>query len=174
MILEGAEIRLRPFREDDRSELIAALNDWSVAQWLVAPPFPYTDADADWWIDKVAREHEGGQPESFAVATTADDVLLGAMSIENELGYWLKPNAWGRGVATRAAAMILAYGFRSIGRDRIAARTDPENHASARVLAKVGFRSLGPRPIATANRRGSESMIYHELGAGDWRRAQAD
>ncbi|MDP6707861.1 MAG: GNAT family N-acetyltransferase [Alphaproteobacteria bacterium] len=148
MILEGAEIRLRPFREDDRTALIAALNDWSVAQWLVAPPFPYTDADADWWIDKVASEHEGGEPESFAVAAVSDDALLGAMSVENELGYWLKPDAWGRGVATRAAAMLVSYGVGTLARTRILARTDPENHASARVLAKVGFRCLGPLSTA--------------------------
>ena len=37
----------------------------------------------------------------------------------------------------------MAYGFGSLGLQRLEAETDPENERSARVLEKLGFRPIG-------------------------------
>ena len=58
---------------------------------------------------------------------------------EIEIYYGLSSAAWGRGIATEAAAALLGYGFESAGLERIVAIVRPENPASRRVLEKIGM-----------------------------------
>lgn len=60
-----------------------------------------------------------------------------------EIAYRYGVAAWGRGVATEAAAVVLKLGFEEFGFDPIVAVTHPENTASQRVLQKIGLRSMG-------------------------------
>lgn len=62
---------------------------------------------------------------------------------ETELIYYLFPNAWGRGVATEAAACVLQFAEKALGLQRLIALVDPQNEASRRVAVKLGFRSQG-------------------------------
>ncbi len=58
-------------------------------------------------------------------------------------GYWLKPEAWGRGLMTRAISMASEYLFLSCEAKRIQAMVEPGNVPSMRVLEKCGFRNEG-------------------------------
>lgn len=60
-----------------------------------------------------------------------------------ELGYCLRPDYWGAGLATEAVAAISAFGFEQLGVRRIVAEVFVSNPASGRVLEKLGFRA-GP------------------------------
>lgn len=60
-----------------------------------------------------------------------------------ELGFHLRPAFWGRGLATEAARAIAAHAFGTLGVDALFAGHHPDNRDSARVLAKLGFRSIG-------------------------------
>jgi ribosomal-protein-alanine N-acetyltransferase len=60
-----------------------------------------------------------------------------------ELAYRLARPAWGRGIASEAGAALLDYAFRTLELPRVVAVTYPENHASQRVLAKLGFACQG-------------------------------
>ncbi|KAA3633549.1 MAG: N-acetyltransferase [Proteobacteria bacterium] len=62
-----------------------------------------------------------------------------------EIGYLLKRAAWGMGYATEAAARLLRFAFEETPLDRVVAVTDPDNHASRRVLRKIGLRDAGER-----------------------------
>jgi ribosomal-protein-alanine N-acetyltransferase len=57
-----------------------------------------------------------------------------------ELGYDLARHWWGRGLASEAAAAVVAYGFAVMRLHRIEAGALVGNDASVRVLAKLGFR----------------------------------
>ncbi|MES2643837.1 MAG: GNAT family N-acetyltransferase [Myxococcota bacterium] len=61
---------------------------------------------------------------------------------EVDLGYRLHRRFWGRGVATETGAASLEYGFGPLALDRIVGRVLPENHASHRVLQKLGMRRV--------------------------------
>jgi len=171
MILETARLRLRPPRPDDVPAVVAAMNDWEVAQWVAAPPFPYTVADAEVWMAAVRRDHAGPAPGMFAAALRDGDRMVGAASLERRdgaagtavLGYWFARSAWGLGYATEAVRALVARGFGPMALDRIVAVTDPANAPSRRVLAKAGFRELGPRRRDPPTRRGSPEIIDHEL-----------
>jgi RimJ/RimL family protein N-acetyltransferase len=60
-----------------------------------------------------------------------------------EVGYRLVFDAWGSGFATELARAMLGRGFDLLQLDRIIGVTHPDNHASQRVLAKVGMRDEG-------------------------------
>ncbi len=62
---------------------------------------------------------------------------------EFELAYRLRPSAWGKGYATEAGVAAMEHAWRETGLDRVFAVTDPDNHASQRVLAKIGFAASG-------------------------------
>ncbi len=56
-----------------------------------------------------------------------------------EIGYRFVVSAWGRGIATEAARVVLDHGFRVLKIDPIVAVTDPDNRASQGVLRKIGL-----------------------------------
>jgi RimJ/RimL family protein N-acetyltransferase len=74
---------------------------------------------------------------------------------EVELGYKLGPEYRGRGYATEAGRAWLAYGFETLGLDRIVAVAWPENAASWRVMEKLGMTRVGP-----GHHYGHETLLY--------------
>ena len=60
-----------------------------------------------------------------------------------EIGYWLLPNAWGKGFATEGALALAAYGFDDLGLHRIIGVTHRGNRASQHVLIKAGLEDVG-------------------------------
>lgn len=72
--------------------------------------------------------------------------------VEVEVGYSVLPALRGRGIATRACALLLGLAWRA-GAATVRAETDPDNFASRTVLARNGFLPRGdgyavtrPRP----------------------------
>jgi ribosomal-protein-alanine N-acetyltransferase len=59
------------------------------------------------------------------------------------IGYWVSSEVTGAGVATGALALGLDHCYGPVGLHRVEATVRPENAASRRVLAKVGFREEG-------------------------------
>jgi RimJ/RimL family protein N-acetyltransferase len=65
---------------------------------------------------------------------------------EVEVGWRLRPALWGRGYATEAARPLLAHGFGMLALPALVVRIAPENLASLRVAAKLGFPAPVPHP----------------------------
>jgi RimJ/RimL family protein N-acetyltransferase len=57
-----------------------------------------------------------------------------------ELGFRLRPEYWGKGLATEAARAVLKHAFDVIGARGIFAGHHPDNSASKHVLEKLGLR----------------------------------
>ncbi len=66
-----------------------------------------------------------------------------------EIGYAVVPACRGRGIATRACALLLEQAWRD-GADLVQAETDPANRASQTVLRRNGFRVAGDGALAIA------------------------
>ena len=58
---------------------------------------------------------------------------------EIDLGYSLRSDCWGKGLATEATQAVLELGFARLGCEHITAIALPDNLASHRVLEKIGF-----------------------------------
>jgi RimJ/RimL family protein N-acetyltransferase len=57
-----------------------------------------------------------------------------------DIGYAFLPQHWLRGYATESALAVKEYAKNTIGLKRLVGITDPENHASVRVLEKIGLK----------------------------------
>lgn len=57
-----------------------------------------------------------------------------------ELGITLSPSHQGTGYATEALGILLRFVFGTLGMHRVSAFTDAENHASAALFRRLGFR----------------------------------
>ena len=58
---------------------------------------------------------------------------------DTELGYRFFPEYWGKGLATEAGQASIEFARSDLGLKRLVAMVHPDNVASARVLAKLGF-----------------------------------
>ena len=138
---------LRPVEERDRARLTRLANNWRVAKNLSRMPYPYTEAAADEWLSKQAQYWDGGKAKPLAIALGGD--LIGGIGLELradrddqvwELGYWLGEPYWNRGYASEAATAMRDYAFEALRVERLIAGHFADNHASGRVLTKLGFR----------------------------------
>lgn len=64
-------------------------------------------------------------------------------SCDVEVGYRLRPEAWGRGYATEGARVVVRHVFDELELDRLIGVTHPDNVASQRVLMKAGLADAG-------------------------------
>ncbi len=82
---------------------------------------------------------------------------------EIELGYRLGKAHWGKGYASEIARASAAYGFETLGHERLVAVSYPENIASRRVLTKAGFEELG-----STDKYYETTCVIYELTKERW------
>ena len=70
---------------------------------------------------------------------------MGGVGPDVELGYTLARAVWGRGYATELGRALIEYAFTELGVPRVVAQVEPANHASRKVLAKLGMTERGER-----------------------------
>jgi RimJ/RimL family protein N-acetyltransferase len=107
-----------------------------------------TERDAGEWIDTGNDRWPMGHPR-FAVVEAYDDHLLGQVGlnfnprhVSAEAHYWVVASERGRGVASRALSLLIDWGF-SKGIERVFLVIHPENKASNRLAARLGFTREG-------------------------------
>lgn len=74
-------------------------------------------------------------------------IPLDAVGPDVEIGWRLRPAAWGHGYATEAAALLLRHGLATLRLPEIVSDIDPANLASVRVAEKIGLRQLTAMPL---------------------------
>jgi len=134
-------VEIRPWSESDAGELVVCLDgDVEITRWLDRIPQPYRVTDALAFI-------RGTAESTFAIVDLSNGRVLGGIGLRwtedvAEIGYWVREDARGRGVTTRA--LVLATGLAlEQGAARVQLRADIENLASRRVAEKVGFKPDG-------------------------------
>jgi RimJ/RimL family protein N-acetyltransferase len=91
------------------------------------------------------------------------DLVPGIEESAIEIGWWVDPAAWGKGLATEAALALRDEAFGNLEARRIVARFVPANHASERVMIKLGMRLYGD----TTGRKGEAVRVY-DLDRAAW------
>ncbi|MGX5358146.1 GNAT family N-acetyltransferase [Kocuria sp. KH4] len=137
-------LALRPFREADTAFFTGLAADERVTRFV---------GDGRPWAPQLVRDRlrvalqeepvdqlgaarwftaeEAGESVGLVVCTRRDGGV--------EIGYWVSPQHWGRGVAGAMVDLTVAIVPEVYGRVRLIARVDPANAASARVLTRRGF-----------------------------------
>lgn len=86
---------------------------------------------------------EPSNPATLVGAAGLNDVCT--KHLRGELGYWLLPDHWGRGVAGECVAAVLDYGYGVMKLHRVAADVDVDNLRSIALLERLGFQFEGVR-----------------------------
>lgn len=135
---ETDRLSLRPFAMADAPVIVDLLNDAEMCKGLTAVPFPYTQADAESFIER--------RPDNTFAVCAKDGSLVGAMGLGSQLGYWFGRAFWGRGYATEAARTLLTHHF-TLGDETVISGYAAWNAASANVLRKLGFEVTGDKML---------------------------
>jgi RimJ/RimL family protein N-acetyltransferase len=144
--LTEGETALRPWRESDVAPLVAICRDEEITRWTRVPTV-YGITAARAWVQESRALARGGISAPFAIVSASAGDLLGSISlmrfswehVRGEVGYLLAPQARGRGHATRAVRLICAWGFATLGLERIELLAATGNLASQRVAERAGF-----------------------------------
>lgn len=75
---------------------------------------------------------------------------------EYEIGWWLEPIAWGRGLALEGARAVMAEAFERVGAPSLVARIQPANQSSRRLAERLGMELEGE----TRGRFGEPALVY--------------
>jgi RimJ/RimL family protein N-acetyltransferase len=145
---QDSTVELAPYSALHRPGLLTAANDERITQFMTDQfPYPYTEEDADAWIAACEAQDP---PRSFAILV--DGHVAGGVGCEPmgdirtgtaEVGWWVAPRWWGRGVATAAVRRYIDYCFDDLDLHRLEAGVFLSNPASVRVAEKAGFELEG-------------------------------
>jgi len=173
---ETPRLRLRPLAAPDEADLVALDSDPEVMRYVGSPGGVRSRAET---VERARlRIRETGQgvyePLGFWRIESRSGAFHGVAALirmpdadDVEIAYRLARSAWGQGIATEAAGALLAHALGPLALTRVVAVTYPENHASQRVLDKLGFERRGMREY-----KGVQAT-YHVLTPSAWARRAA-
>ena len=144
-VFETERLVIRRLRDDDINDFAALCGD-PVAMRYMGDGEPLTRDQTAAWIDKSHANYRTRGFGCFAVTIKPEDRLVGFCGLvyppgqeRVELIYAFAQPHWGQGLATEVAHGAVTYGFTVHGLERIEATIYPANHASKRVLQKIGM-----------------------------------
>jgi RimJ/RimL family protein N-acetyltransferase len=147
-------VALRPWRFSDVDELVSCIDgDPEIERWLDQVPQPYRREDARTYIGGIGEQ-------AFAITDASTGRLLGSIGVRwndrrdvGEIGYWVRADARGRGIVSRALALVARFAIENEGAARLQLRADVENVASCRAAERAGFKREGILRSAHWNER---------------------
>jgi len=169
MQIETPRLRLRPWIEDDFEPCVAMCAYPRVMEFSPSI-FSRQETEAMWKriLDHFA--HYGFGPWAMEV----DGEFAGSMGLNwitrfethftpcVNIGYRLRPEFWGRGLATEGGRAALRYGFECLELREIIAFTIPENKRARRVLEKLGllFSAVFDHPLIAEGHPMRRQVLY--------------
>ena len=155
-ILTTPRLRLEPYTDAHFDGLHAMNSDPEVARYLSG--MPETREETLAVIERTKARWRDLGYSWWAFIDRESGALVGAGCLQNlrremtpvpdpdcplEIGWRLRRDAQGRGLATEAATAIVDFAFDVRRADELMAVCNPENTASASVMARLGMQHLG-------------------------------
>jgi [ribosomal protein S5]-alanine N-acetyltransferase len=141
-----ARLNLREFVLSDLEAVHAYSSDPRVTRYLFFGPRD-PDSTAEYLEELLASQQERPRTRfELAVEEIASGRVIGACDlslIEShvvDLGYMLRVEDWGKGLATEIAMALVDAAFFDLRAERVISTVDVNNAASIRVLEKIGMR----------------------------------
>ena len=162
--LRGDGVALRPWREQDRSAVVAAYADPAIQRWHCRS---MTDDEARDWIATWPKRWRAESGAGWAVVR--DGEVAGQIALRQlylpaglaEVSYWVLPAARGERIAPRALAALTAWSFDVLGLHRIELRHSTANLPSCRVAQRARFTEEGTLRADARHADGWHDMHLH-------------
>lgn len=181
-VLETERLVLREITLDDAPFWLRNFSDPEVVELTAYEPPADLDAAKEEILRYGIRLFEQGAGFRWGIALRPSRELIGTLGYHEwvregasraRVGYDLLREYRRRGIMTEAMRAILAYGFETMGLNRVEVLTDPSNMPSIRLLERLGFRREGVLRENTCFRdRFIDDAIYSLL-AKEWRSARS-
>lgn len=142
--LSAGGLLLRPFRPEDAEAVFVACQDDEIQRWTTVPS-PYQRKDADWFVASCGERWSAHNP-TFACVDAASGELLGSFDLQEcaaeegpLTGFWVAPDARGRGIAVTAVQRLARWAFDDLALPRVRWAAYVGNTPSRRVAERAGF-----------------------------------
>jgi [ribosomal protein S5]-alanine N-acetyltransferase len=174
--LTDGVIAMRPARVEDAPDLARGVKDPAIVRFAAVPWIDDTEGElADRIANVWPQAALEGRAMQLAICDDHTDTILGyspffGVNRRNgrcEIGFFLFPQARGRGAAARAVQLLVRWAFDDLGLSRVQATTDVENGAAQRTLENAGFQREGVLreyyPLPTGGR--FDCVMYSRLAS---------
>jgi ribosomal-protein-alanine N-acetyltransferase len=148
-ILDTLRLSLREFVPGDADALALVLSDPETMRYY---PAPFDRSGVEEWIARNGRRYAKDGHGLWAMVLKANGELIGDCGLtvqdvdgttEVEIGYHVRRDHWGKGLATEASRACRDYGFANLPVERLVSMIRPENLPSRRVAEKNGMSVFG-------------------------------
>jgi ribosomal-protein-serine acetyltransferase len=141
--------------------------------WVTAEP--QTAAMTAEFIARVDDDWRAGAEFNYAMTDPGTGEVIGVCGLMTragpgrlEIGYWVRTDRAGAGVATAAAAMLTEAGLAVPGVDIVEIHHDAANPASGRVAEKLGYREAQRRDVEIDNPGECGVEVIWEITHREW------
>ena len=178
-VIETPRLLLRPYRDADAADLYAYSRDPRVG--VIAGWQPHRSEEESLRFLRTVFS----APDVFALELRESGRAVGSIGFvgahpagehpgcpDDEIGYALRPDRWGRGYMPEAVRALLHYGFETMGLNTIWCGVYDFNRKSQRVAEKCGFvyRLTDQRWEELAGEEYSER--HYALTKAEWEKAR--
>jgi len=165
--IETPRLRLSPLCLDDLDDLIELYADPEVMRGSSGIARARTREESTEWLSQALAGGHKPWHRIFRVESRIDRSFVGRIGLrpdesglDAEIAYAFARAAWGRGLATEAAAAVLDWAT-GAGMRRLAGCVLVENTGSQRVLEKIGMKKTGERSTTDGD------LVLYELHKSD-------
>lgn len=171
-VLDDGIVRLRRWAVTDLPCVKAASDEGVIPVGTTVPRLFTKEAGRE-WIERQHSRVTRGQGWSVAITELPKGTAVGCAVLLLRpqegvagVGYWLAPSARGRGLASRAVALLTEWGLREVGLARVEAWVEPGNRASVDVLTRCGFECEGRlRSFLSFSTRRADALVFSRVAA---------
>ena len=168
ILLESERLLFRPHEAADLEAFCAMEQDPDVRRYVGGAPRTREVAEERFWNRTMQTVDD--RLGIWACVLKPNDVYIGRCGLyasvqgderisgEAVLGYYLRPEFWGQGLATEAARAFVGFGFEELKLNRIVSTVQEGNERSLHILKKLGF-------VVIDYEQGERSFFKFELKA---------
>lgn len=173
--LQTSNLTINPCNPEDCGDFIALESDPEVMRFLSGGK---AVANVPSNPEEMFLRPRGTEPHVWTARRTGTGAFVGWFCLWPEsgnvadLGYRLRREEWGKGLASEGASALINWGFNCAGYDKIIASTMAVNQASRRVLEKSGLIHMRTILVdwADAIPGGEQGEVHYEVSRLNWSR----
>ena len=145
-LLQSQRLLLRPFQLSDADSCV---NNWATdpATYRYLSQEPRTPQQVCDWLSTAKQAYASPETYYWAIVEKSSNQVVGEIFVDDfssrnrwcELDWKVGQRVQSNGYATQAAMLVLNYLRNEVGFHRIQAKCCVENHASQRVMEKLGM-----------------------------------
>lgn len=145
-ILETVRLLLREFAPEDAEALARVIGDAGTMRYY---PAAFSRTQVDEWIERNHRRYKNDGAGLWAMVLKSTGEMIGDCGIIRqevegeflyEVGYHLRRDHWGQGLATEAAIACRDWAFANLKVNRVISLIRPENLPSCKVAERNGMK----------------------------------